>query len=166
MEEEGRKPSGESSQMAEEGWSCVSEQRRIIMAVTQMLDLGTLDERSSWLLEQLASCIWCLPTEAASRPEPEPEVTQQSAPLGEAPTEAESSKEPGVEPNLNGLFREPAEKRIVVGSLRTTPEDKWTCEVPLCTGSFHRLKDCRFFHSMERKTGLSWWNTTISAWAA
>ncbi len=125
------------------------EQRRIIMAVTQMLDSGTLDERSSRLLEQLASCIRCLPAEAALRPEPEPEVTQQSAPLREAPTEAKSSKEPGVEPDLDGLFREPAEKRIVVGSLRTTPEDKWTCKVPSCTGSFHRLEDCRFFHSME-----------------
>ncbi len=45
------------SQMAEKGWSRVSEQRRAIMAVTQMLNSGTLDEESSRLLEQLANHI-------------------------------------------------------------------------------------------------------------
>jgi hypothetical protein len=43
----------------------MSEKRKIIMAVTQMLDLGTLDERSSQLLEQLADYIRRPPTEAA-----------------------------------------------------------------------------------------------------
>jgi hypothetical protein len=153
--------------MAEEEWSCESEQRRIIMAVTQMLDSGTLNKRSSRLLEQLASCIWCPPTEAALRPEPNPEVTQQSAPLGEAPTEAKSSEEPGVEPNLNGLFREPAEKRIVVGSLRTTPEDKQRhAKCPRAPGASIASKTADFFTAWSRKTGSSWWNTTISAWAA
>jgi hypothetical protein len=75
MERGEQKPSNEPSQMAEEGWSCVSEQRRIIMAVTQMLDSGTLDEKSSRLLGQLARSIRCLPTEAALGLEPDPGVT-------------------------------------------------------------------------------------------
>jgi hypothetical protein len=32
--------------MVKEGQSCMLEQRRVIMAVTHMLDSGTLDERS------------------------------------------------------------------------------------------------------------------------
>jgi hypothetical protein len=149
MERRERKPSNEPSQMAEEGWSFVSEQRRTIMAVTQMLDSGTLDEKSSRLLGQLASCIRCLPVEAALGSGPDPGVTRQSAPLEDAPAKTEPSEEPGAEPGPSGPPKEPADKRVVVGSLRTTPEDKWTCKVPSCTGSFHRLKDCRFFLSME-----------------
>ncbi len=125
------------------------EQRRVIMAVTQMLDTGTLDERSSQLLEQLAGYIRCLPTEAVHGSKSDPEVTPQPAPPREEPTEAESSKEPGVEPNPDGVSGNPAEEKVVVGSLRTTPEDKWTCKVPSCTGRFHCLKDCRFFPGME-----------------
>jgi hypothetical protein len=69
--------------------------------------------------------------------------------LEDAPAKTESSEEPGAEPGPSGPSKEPADKTVVVGSLRTTPEDKWTCKVPSCTGSFHRLKDCRFFHSMK-----------------
>jgi hypothetical protein len=87
--------------------------------------------------------------EAAHGSEPDPEITPQPAPPRGESTEAESSEEPGVEPNPDGLSGKPAEKRIVVGSLRTTLEDKWKCKVPSCTGRFHRLKDCRFFHGME-----------------
>jgi hypothetical protein len=119
------------------------------MAVTQMLDSGMLDERSSRLLEQLAGCIRCLPTETAYGSESDPEATQQPAPPRKEPTEAESSEEPGVEPNPDNVSGIPTEERAVVGSLRTTPEDQWTCKVPSCTGRFHRLKDCRFFHGME-----------------
>ncbi len=54
-----------------------------------------------------------------------------------------------MEPSPDGVSKDPAEERAFVGSLRTTPEDRWTCKVPSCTGKFHRLKDCRFFHSME-----------------
>jgi hypothetical protein len=148
MERGGQKPSGAPFQMAEEGRSCILEKRRVIMAVTQMLDSGTLDERSSRLVEQLAVCIQCPPTETAHEPESDSEVTQQPAPPREGPMEAESSEEPGVEPNPDGISENPTEERAVVGSLHTTPEDKWTCKVPACTGKFHRLKDCRFFHGM------------------
>ncbi len=65
MEREGQGPSGEPSQTAEEGQSRMLEKKRVIMAVTQMLDSGTLDERSFQLLEQLADCIQRLPAETA-----------------------------------------------------------------------------------------------------
>jgi hypothetical protein len=113
------------------------------MAVTQMLDSGTLDEKSSQLLEQLAGYIRRPSTESDS------EATQQPAPPRGEPTEAESSEEPRVESDLGGTSENPAEERVFVRSLRTTPEDRWTCKVPSCTGEFHRLKDCRFFHGME-----------------
>jgi hypothetical protein len=166
MERGGQEPSDAPSQMVEEGLGCVLEQRRVIMAVTQMLDSGTLDERSSRLLEQLAGCIRCPPTETAYGPESDSEATQQPAPPREEPTEAESSEEPGKKPGPDDFSEEPAEKRIVVGSLRTTPEDEWTCRVPSCTGRFHRLKDCDFFTAWNRRTGSSWWNATTFAWAA
>jgi hypothetical protein len=88
MEKGGQKPSDMPSQMAKEGRDCMSEKRKIIMAVTQMLDSGTLDERSSQLLEQLAGYIRCPPTETAH-------------PRGE-PTETKPSEEPRVEPRANG----------------------------------------------------------------
>jgi len=54
-----------------------------------------------------------------------------------------------VEPRPDVIPEDPAEEKAFVGSLRTAPEDRWACKVPLCTGKFHRLKDCRLFHSME-----------------
>ena len=59
MEREGQGSSGEPPQAAEEEQSHISEKRRVIMAVTQMLDSGTLDEKSLRLLEQLADCVQC-----------------------------------------------------------------------------------------------------------
>jgi hypothetical protein len=157
MEKGGLEPSGKPSHIAEEGRSCILEQRRVIMAVTQ-LDSGTLDKRSSRLLEQLAGCIRCPPTEAAHRSEPDPEVTQQLAPTREEPTEAESSEERGVEPDPNGLFGEPAEKRIVGGSLRTTPEDTVNghAKCPRALGASIVSKTADFFTAWSRKTGSSW----------
>jgi hypothetical protein len=63
MEREGQGSSGEPSQTAEEEQSRISERRRVITAVTQMLDSGTLDEKSLRLLEQLADCVQCLQAE-------------------------------------------------------------------------------------------------------
>lgn len=149
MEKGGQEPLSKPSQMVKEGQSCMLEQRRVIMAVTHMLDSGTLDERSSRLLEQLAGCIRCRPTEAAHGSEADPEAAPQPPPPRKEPAEADSSEELGVEPNPNSPSGEPAEKGVVVGSLRTAPGDEWICKVPSCTGRFHRLKDCRFFHGME-----------------
>jgi hypothetical protein len=47
------------------------------------------------------------------------------------------------EPSSGGNFDCLTEEKVIVGSLRTTSEDRWACKVPLCTGEFHRLKDCR-----------------------
>jgi hypothetical protein len=71
MEREGQGSSSEPSQTAEEEQSRVLEKKRVIMAVTQMLDSGTLDDRSFRLLEQLADCIQCPPTETAREAEPD-----------------------------------------------------------------------------------------------
>ena len=59
MERKGEESSGEPSQTAEEEQSRASEKRRVIMAVTRILDSGTLDEKSLRLLEQLADCVQC-----------------------------------------------------------------------------------------------------------
>jgi len=149
MEMKGQEPLSKPSQMVKEGQSCMLEQMRVIMAVTHMLDSGTLDERSSRLLEQLAGCIRCRPKEAAHGSEADPEAAPQPPPPRKEPAESDSSEELGVEPNPNSPSGEPAEKGVVVGSLRTAPGDEWICKVPSCTGRFHRLKDCRFFHGME-----------------
>jgi hypothetical protein len=53
------------------------------------------------------------------------------------------------EPSSGGDSEHSTEKKVIVGSLRTTPEVRWASEVPLCTGGFHRLKDCRLFHKMD-----------------
>jgi hypothetical protein len=50
MESEGQESSDAPSPTAGEGQDRMSEKRKVIMAVTQMLDSGTLDERSSRLL--------------------------------------------------------------------------------------------------------------------
>jgi hypothetical protein len=42
---------------SQEEWSCVSEQRRTILAVTQMLNSGALDKESTRLLGQLPAAL-------------------------------------------------------------------------------------------------------------
>jgi hypothetical protein len=56
------------------------------------------------------------------------------------------------------------ERKVIVGSLRITSEDRWACKVPSCTGGFHRLKDCWLFHTTQR-TGSSWQIGTAFVWA-
>ena len=118
MERGGQKPADAPSQMAEEGRNCISEKRRVIMAVTQMLDSGTLDERSSHLLEQLAGYIRCPPTETPRGPESDSGATRQPAPLAE-----ESSEESGAEPNPDGISGKPVWGYVLrsVQSYYTTP---------------------------------------------
>jgi hypothetical protein len=82
------------------------------MAVTQMLNSGTLDEESSRLLGQLASRIRCQPMAASLESDSSPEAAQQSAPLGDTQAETESSEEPGVEPGPSGPSKEPADTRL------------------------------------------------------
>ena len=150
MEREGQGPSGKPSQMAEEGQSRILEKRKVIMAVTQMLDSGTLDEKSFRLLEQLADCIQFPPAEMAREAEPDKQAAaQQATPTRGEPAEIEPSEVLKAEPSPGGDFKCPAGKKVIVGSLRITSEDRWACKVPSCTGGFHRLKDCRLFHKME-----------------
>jgi hypothetical protein len=154
MEREEQRPPSKPSQMAEEGWSYTPEQRRAIMTATQMLSSGTLDEESFRLMEQLTSRTRHQPTAAVPGSGSNPGPVQQTAPPGGTRTEAEPSEERALErseaePSSGDLSDEPAEAGVVVGSLRATQEDKWACKVPSCTGSFHRLKDCRIFHGME-----------------
>ncbi len=143
MEREGQGSSGEPSQTAEKEQSCMLEKKRVIMAVPQMLDSGTLDERFFQLLEQLADCIQRPPAEAAREAEPSKQAAaQQAAPTRGEPREVEPSEVPKVELSPGGRPKSSAEKKVIVGSLRTTLEDRWVCKVPSCTGGFHRLKDC------------------------
>jgi FKBP-type peptidyl-prolyl cis-trans isomerase len=124
MEKEGLKPSGEPSQTAEEGQSRILEKRKFIMAVTQMLDSGTLDEKSFRLLEQLADCIQHPPAEMAREAEPDKQAAaQQATPTRGDPVEVEPSGVPKVEPGPGGDSKCPAGKKVIVGSLRTTLED-------------------------------------------
>jgi hypothetical protein len=131
MEREGQEPSDAPFQKAGEGQNRMSDKRKVIMVVTQMLDSGTLDERSSQLLEQLADCIRCPSIEAARETESDEEAAiQQAAPSKGELMEAEPSGELKVETSPDGTSKGPAEERAFVGSLRTTPKDRWTCKVP------------------------------------
>ncbi len=109
-----------------------------------------MDEKSFRLLEQLADCIQCPPAEMARETEPDKQAAaQQATPTRGEPAEIEPPGVQKVEPSPGGDSECPAGKKVIVGSLRTTSEDRWACKVPSCTGGFHRLKDCRLFHKME-----------------
>jgi hypothetical protein len=92
MEREGQEPSGGPPQAAEEEQSHISEKRRVIMAVTQMLDSGTLDGRSLRLLEQLADSIQCPQAKTTREAEPNKQAAaQQATPARGEPVEVEPS---------------------------------------------------------------------------
>jgi hypothetical protein len=118
-----------SSQMAEEGWSCVSEQRRAIMAVTQMLNSGTLDEESSQLLEQLANRIHHQQTTVVPGSGSSPRPKQQPAPPRGVQAEAEPSEERATEESepesSHGNSSDGStEAEVVVGPLLTVQKDR------------------------------------------
>jgi hypothetical protein len=149
MEREERRPSDEPPKVVKGGWSCTPEQKRAIMTATQMLKVGTLDKEPFQLLEQLTSRIWHHPMAAVLGSGSSPEAAQQPSLPEDAQAGVKPSRGSEAESGLDNPSSEPAHKRVVVGSLRAAQEDKWTCKVPSCTGSFHRLKDCRVFHRME-----------------
>jgi hypothetical protein len=150
MEREGQEPSGGPPQAAEGEPSHMSEQKRVIMAVTRMLDSGTLDGRSLRLLEQLADSIQCPQAKRTREAEPNKQAAAQRAtPARGEPVDFEPSEAPKGEPNPGSDSECITEKKVIVGSLRITSEDGWACKVPSCTGGFHRLKDCRLFHKMD-----------------
>jgi hypothetical protein len=118
MEREGQESSGEPPQAAEEEQSHISEKRRVIMAVTQMLDLGTLDEKSLRLLEQLADCVQCSQAEVTREVGPiKQAAAQQATPARGEPVEVESSEATMGEPSSSGDSGHITEKKVVVGSL-------------------------------------------------
>ncbi len=150
MEREGQESSGESTQAAEGEQSQISEKKRVIIAMTRILGSGTLDEESLRLLEQLADCIQRPQTEVTREAEPVKQAAaQQVTPAGGESVETEPAEMPTGEPSSNGDSGHNTEGKVIVGSLRTMPEDRWTCRVPSCTEGFHRLKDCRLFHKMD-----------------
>jgi hypothetical protein len=150
MEGEGQESSGESSEAAEEEQSRVAEKRRVVMAVARILDSGMLDEKSLRLLEQLADCAQRPRVRLTREAEPVKQAAaQQVTPTRGGPAETEPAEVPTGEPSSNGDSGRNTEGKVIVGSLRTMSEDRWTCKVPSCTGGFHHLKDCRLFHKMD-----------------
>ena len=132
-----------------------SEEKRAMVALARILGAGPLVGGSLRLLEQLADYVQCpqegVPHETAPA---KPAVTQPAAPAEEESIEAESKEVPVGESSSSGDPEHIAGRGVIVGSLRTTPVDRWTCKVPACTGKFHRLKDCRRFHKMEPEERL------------
>ncbi len=150
MEREGQESSGEWPQAAEEERSQTAGKKRVIVAMTQILGSGTLDEESLRLLEQLADCIQRPQTEVTREAEPVKQAAaRQVTPAGGELVETEPAELPTGEPSSNGDPERDAEEKVIVGSLRTMSGDRWMCKVPSCTGGFHRLKDCRLFHKMD-----------------
>ncbi len=153
---EGRKePSGEPPQAAEGGDNQLSGQKRAIVALTQILGSGPLDEESLQLLERLAGCIRRPQAEVLQEAEPAGQVAAQQITTAEGESaKTEPAEVPTGEPSHNGDPGHNTEEEVIVGSLRTIPADRWACKVPSCTGKFHRLKDCRRFHKMEPEERL------------
>jgi hypothetical protein len=150
MEREGEESSGEPSQAAEGEQSRVAEKRRVVMAVTRILDSGTLGAKSLRLLEQLADCVQRPQAGATREVEPiKQAAAKQAMPARGEPVETEPAEVPMGEPSSDGDSEYTTDNKVVVGSQRTTSENRWACKVPSCTGRFHRLKDCRLFHKMD-----------------
>ena len=121
-----------------------------MVALARILGAGPLVGGSLRLLEQLADYVQCpqegVPHETAPA---KPAAAQPAALAEEESIETESTEVPVRESSSSGDPEQIIGKGVIVGSLRTIPKDQWTCKVPACTGKFHRLKDCRLFHSME-----------------
>jgi hypothetical protein len=132
-----------------------SEEKRAMVALARILDAGPLVGGSLRLLEQLADYVQCpqegVPRETAPAKQA---AAQLAKPAEEELVETESTEVPMGELSYSGDPEHTTEKGVIVGSLRTTPTDRWTCKVPACTGKFHRLKDCRRFHKMEPEERL------------
>ncbi len=150
---------------AEGGHNQLSEKKRAIVALTQILGSGSLDEESLQLLEQLANCIQRPQTEIVRSAESAKQVAaQQVTTAEEESAETEPAEVSTGELSSSGEPEHNTEEGVIVGSLRTVPTDRWTCKVPSCTGRFHRLKDCRHFHKMEPEERLRLADYTVFAW--
>ena len=137
-----------------------SEEKRAMVALARILGAGPLVGGSLRLLEQLADYVQCPQEEVPRETAPaEQAAAQLATPAEEESVETESTEMPTGERSCNGDPEHTTEKGVIVGSLRTTPTDRWTCKVPVCTGKFHRLKDCRRFHKRgETQAGRPAWS--------
>jgi hypothetical protein len=164
MERRDQELPSESSQMATEEWNYTPAQIQVLRAVAQQLvpeaDTGESGQREiinkefALSLVRLASQL--CPRQATVAPSHESGIQPRRlpAPSEDAQASAEPSKGQATEKSKpesgHGISSgESAEAEVVVGSLRAAQEDGWVCKVPSCTGSFHRLKDCKVFHGME-----------------
>jgi hypothetical protein len=133
MERKGQESSGKSPQAAEEEQSQMSEKKRVIIAMTQILGSGTLDEESLQLLEQLADCVQRPQTEVTRGSEPVKQVAaQQVMSAGGESVEAEPAEMSTGEPSPTSDSERNTLEKVIVGSLRTMSEVWWTCKVPSC----------------------------------
>ena len=155
MERKEQSPPSGPPQAAKGEDDQASEEKRAMVALARILGAGPLVGVSLRLLEQLADYVQCpqegVPRETAPA---EQAAAQPATSAGEESVETKPTKVPTGEPSYSGGPEHTTEKGVIVGSLRTTPTDRWTCKVPVCTGKFHRLKDCRRFHKMEPEERL------------
>ncbi len=99
------------------------------MTATQILNSGTLDEESFWLLEQLVNRTHPQQTTVVPGSGSSPRPKQQPAPPGGAQAKAEPSEEPATEKSKpesshgNSSYGS-TEAEVVVGFLLTTQEDR------------------------------------------
>ncbi len=133
-----------------------------MVALARILGAGPLVGGSLRLLEQLADYVQCpqegVPRETAPAKQA---AAQLITPAEEESVGTESMEAPMGEPSYSGDPEPTSVKGVIVGSLRTMPMDRWSSKVPVCTGKFHRLKDCRRFHKMEPEERLK-----LAAWDA
>ena len=155
MERKEQSPPSGPPQAAKGEDDQATEEKRAMVALARILGAGPLVGVSLRLLEQLADYVQCpqegVPRETAPT---EQAAAQPATSAGEESVETKPTKVPTGEPSYSGGPEHTTEKGVIVGSLRTTPTDRWTCKVPVCTGKFHRLKDCRRFHKMEPEERL------------
>ncbi len=132
MERREQSPPSGLPQAAEGEDDQSSEEKRAMMAQARILGAGPLVGGSLRLLEQLADYVQCpqegVPRETAPA---KPAAAQPATPAEEESVETESTEVPMGEPNYSGDPEHITERRVIVGSLRTTPTDRWTCKVPV-----------------------------------
>jgi hypothetical protein len=103
-----------------------SEEKRAMVALARILGAGPLVGGSLRLLEQLADYVQCpqegVPRETAPAKQA---AAQLATPAEEESVETESTEVPMGEPSYSGDSEHATEKGVIVGSLRTTPTDRF-----------------------------------------
>jgi hypothetical protein len=117
----------------------------------------TTDKSPALSLEQMVSRLRHLAATVAPRDElgQRPPAPSEDAQASAEPLRGQAAERPGSEPNHDCHSGEVTTLEAVMGSLRTTQEDKWRCKVPSCTRDFHRLKDCSQFGRMDPRDRMA-----------